>query len=169
MKRFLICSLALALAALMLICFAACSGKTQIKDPNAAVKTTSDPNSGKKNDFATKDDRNKAKKVTLTVTSEECFDSEGYSALLANTDSEVTVKASGDNTDVSWSVYVLDDKFTDPFRMIPAANEPVIEGDGSFSVKKGQYIYVYCSVNSFTDDSPASGASLELSGYGLSR
>ncbi len=49
-----------------------------------------------------------------------------------------------------WSFYVMDEEFVDAPRYLHQASESVLEGDGSFEVKSGQYVYCCCTINGFT-------------------
>ena len=51
---------------------------------------------------------------------------------------------------VTWQVYLFDNEFTDSYRFISQAARPVLEKNGEINAYAGQYIYLYCSENSFT-------------------
>ena len=104
---------------------------------------------------------------TLTIKSEDCFKEYGFSAFVAGCDAEYKVEMKPAGTDVKWEVYVLDDKFTDALRYIPQAYEPSLTESGTISVKQHQYVYVYCSVNTYTSDTPAVGAVITFTGNGV--
>lgn len=58
--------------------------------------------------------------------------------------------------DISWSIYVLPEKFDDGLRYLKQAYDPeVVVADGSAeacNIEAGKYIYCECSLNVFTDD-----------------
>ena len=51
---------------------------------------------------------------------------------------------------VDWEVYILDMEFNDVERFIPQAYPCALKGSGSLSIKEGQWIYVYCPCNEWT-------------------
>ena len=100
----------------------------------------------------------------VTITAKGCFGDAGYVQLYKDGVSEsceLTFTAE-DSENVEWSVYVLDEEFEDGFRYIAQSAEPVIVGDGTISVEEGQFVYIYCSVNEFTADSPDENAKLNI-------
>ena len=58
--------------------------------------------------------------------------------------------ASINSDGVVWQVYILDSEFNDAERFIPQVYPVALEGDGSLSIRYGQWIYVYCPCNSWT-------------------
>lgn len=60
-----------------------------------------------------------------------------------------------DNSNVTLEIYVLDEEFQDGLRYIPQAYEPTAIDDAIISVDEGQWIYIYCSDNSFTTSEPS--------------
>lgn len=58
--------------------------------------------------------------------------------------------ASINSEGIIWEVYILDKEFTDAERFIPQAYPCALKGDGSVSVKEGEWIYVYCPCNQWT-------------------
>ena len=81
----------------------------------------------------------------------DCYQNAGYLEFIscAETSAEYTFTAENSET-IEWQVYVFDEAFEDGFRYISQASEPVLVGDGTISVDKGQYVYIYCSANEFT-------------------
>ena len=55
---------------------------------------------------------------------------------------------------------ILDAKTAAPARYISQAAEPLLTEDGSLTVEAGQFMYVYCSANAFTDLAPDTEAKL---------
>ncbi len=98
----------------------------------------------------------------MTVDASEVYDSGSFSfqAAQSGTYQAVSVTAEGfsptdvgcDAEEVVWSFYVLDEPFDDTIRFLPQAYDSVLEGDGSFEVTQGQYVYCLCNINPFTAD-----------------
>ncbi len=108
-------------------------------------------------------EKEKQETVILTVEAKDCFDSAGYVELVSGAEKDCDITFAAENSEeVEWSVYVFDEAFADGFRYISQASEPVLVGDGTVSVKAGQFVYVYCSVNAFTADSPEENAKLNI-------
>lgn len=61
------------------------------------------------------------------------------------------------NPDITLEIYVLDEEFQDGLRYIPQAYEPAAIDDAIISVDEGQWIYIYCSDNSYTTSEPSEG------------
>ena len=102
-------------------------------------------------------------KSFATVNAKDCFGGAGYIEFIAGGEEAVELTFTAENSEaVEWSVYVFDEAFADGFRYISQAAEPVLVGDGTVSVKAGQFVYVYCSVNEFTADSPDENAKLNV-------
>ena len=101
--------------------------------------------------------------IFTTVEAKDCFNNAGFVELIDGaTDAAEFIFASEDSGAVEWSVYVFDEAFEDGFRYIKQAAEPVLVGDGTVSVKVGQYVYVYCSVNEFTADAADENARVNV-------
>jgi hypothetical protein len=85
------------------------------------------------------------------IEANDCYQNAGYLEFIssAETFAEYTFTAENSET-IEWQVYVFDEAFEDGFRYISQASEPVLVGDGTISVDKGQYVYIYCSANEFT-------------------
>ncbi len=91
---------------------------------------------------------------------------------VANESSEYTftiVEDSVNSVDkLKWYVYILDDQFKNGMRYLYESNNPDItvtpEEPAYASVKAGQYVYVFCSYNTYTATSGVeAGAHLEIS------
>ncbi len=91
---------------------------------------------------------------TVIITNKDGFDQAGFVEIPFDTDKELIFVRNEEsrNAYIEWTVYVMDEKFTDSFRYIPQAATPVLTGDGDVSVKAGQYVYIGCSENAFTKD-----------------
>ena len=102
-------------------------------------------------------------KSFATVNAKDCFGGAGYTEFIAGAEEsgEITFEAV-DSENVEWSVYVFDEAFDDGFRYISQSAEPALTGDGTVSVEEGQFVYIYCSVNEFTADSPDENAKLNI-------
>lgn len=61
------------------------------------------------------------------------------------------------NPDITLEIYVLDEEFQDALRYIPQAYEPSAIDDAIISVDEGQWVYIYCSDNSYTTSEPSEG------------
>ncbi|MCD7887294.1 MAG: hypothetical protein LUG44_06715 [Clostridiales bacterium] len=104
---------------------------------------------------------------TVTIDAAEAYDSSAFSfrAAQSGTYQAVSVTAEGfspadvgcDAEEVAWSFYVLDEPFDDAVRYLPQACDSVLEGDGSFEVEQGQYVYCLCNVSAFTADEMPEG------------
>lgn len=179
----------LSAAALLLaaVCIAGCSAKkpapaqnvdnTQTAQPTASAdqgeqrrqtpgadkkKRTPEPTGG-----ANATEVGSLSKSALTVRSEDCYEGYGFYMFVAGEDSEYTVEMNDGGVGVTWEVYLLPDKFEDALRYIPNSYSPVLTESGVMSVQKNQYIYVRCSVCSFTSDTPARGATVTFAGFGI--
>ena len=93
-----------------------------------------------------------------TIKAEDVYDQHGFgSEVCAETG---TYRFWAENSDgVEWTVYVLDEEFTDGVRYIPQANEAALTGDGTLELQAGQYVYVQCSANDLTGAEAPAGAS----------
>lgn len=173
MKKLLSLALALLLALSALALFTACSssssqdqpastpGPSQTPDPGAAHKDA------KENKNTSGEASSSMRHSTIEITSEDCFADSGYYIFTVGADASLRVKIAGSERDVEWKVYVLDDKYTDDIAAFSEGREPALTSDGSLNVKKGEYVYVYCSVNALTADAPAEGAVISFTGPGL--
>ena len=97
------------------------------------------------------------------INAKDCFMEAGYIEYIAGAEKDCDITFAAENSEaVEWSVYVFDEAFADGFRYISQAAEPVLVGDGTVSVKAGQFVYVHCSVNEFTADSSDENAKLNV-------
>ena len=106
----------------------------------------------------------KEEKSFATIAAKDCFGEAGYIQLFkdgADKAAELTFTAENSEA-VEWSIYVFDEAFSDGFRYISQAAEPVLVGDGTISVEAGQFVYIYCSINEFTADAPNENAKLNI-------
>ena len=54
-----------------------------------------------------------------------------------------------------WSVYIADDELSDEEAQKLKNIDPVLTGEGKLDVKYGQWIYIFCDVNSKTAEEPS--------------
>lgn len=88
-------------------------------------------------------------------------DSYGYAVYPCEMTGTYHFEASNsENTE--WKVYVLDKEFDGSLDELSSKNQPVLEGDGKITVRKGQYIYVYCSANETTQETADQGAAYQF-------
>jgi hypothetical protein len=97
------------------------------------------------------------------IEAKDCYRNAGYVEFIlgAETSAEYTFTAENPEA-VQWRIYVFDQAFDDGFRYIAQAAEPVLVGDGKVSVQAGQFVYIYCSANEFTVESPNTSAKLNI-------
>lgn len=50
----------------------------------------------------------------------------------------------------AWSVYALEEEFTEPARFLTQSHAPVLEESGAVYLAEGTWVYCCCSVNAFT-------------------
>lgn len=141
MKRFVVILLAFA----MIISLTACSEKEEITTTFIPEETT-------------------AAEVPFTIIeAKDCYNNAGYVELISGAEKSAEYTFTTENSDtVKWRVYIFDEAFDEGFRYISQAAEPVLDGDGKVSVDEGQFVYIYCSVNEFTEDIPDSHAKLKI-------
>lgn len=96
----------------------------------------------------------------IIVTAEECFDSMYYELV---TEKSAEYSFSAKASEGEWQVYIFDEKFKDGFRYISQAAEPSLIGDGTLTIDKGKYVYIYCPVNAFTAEKADEKSYLEIS------
>ena len=100
----------------------------------------------------------------IIIEAKDCYGNAGYVEFIAGAEDTTVYTFTAENSDtVKWSIYVLDEVFNDGFRYIGQAFEPVLEGDGDITVNEGQFVYVHCSVNEFTEDAADENAKLIVS------
>ncbi|MCD8190447.1 MAG: hypothetical protein LUD78_09565 [Clostridiales bacterium] len=113
------------------------------------------------------DEAQQADTTTVTIDAAEAYDSGAFSfrASQSGTYQAISVTAEGfspndvgcDEEEVEWTFYVLDEPFDDAVRYLPQACDSVLEGDGSFEVEQGQYVYCMCNISAFTADEMPEG------------
>ena len=95
----------------------------------------------------------------FTVTAEDGFESAGTTAYICDATEKYLFRSS--TSRVTWKVYVLDKPFEDGIRYLSQAETPALVGDGVVKIAEGKYVYVVCSDNAFSSDSP-SDAKVEI-------
>ena len=167
--------LALLLTFAMVMTFSACGAKEEIPsatvDPtdSATIDTTTDTTIDETVDptvdvtVDTPVDEPVDTTVHATITAKDCFGDAGYVEFVSGAEKSADYTFTAEHSEgAKWRVYVLDEEFDDGFRFIAQAAQPVLEGDGTISVAEGQFVYVYCSVNSFTADVADENAKLNV-------
>ena len=144
MKRFAVVLLAFA----MIMSLTACSENEEITTTSIPEETT----------------ETTAAEVPFTIIeAKDCYNNAGYVEFISGAERPAEYTFTAENSDtVKWRVYIFDEAFDEGFRYISQAAEPVLDGDGKVSVDEGQFVYVYCSVNEFTEDAPDEHAKLEV-------
>ena len=163
--------IALLLALVMAMACSACGAKEEkpsaaVDTPGSAtVDTTPDPTIDPTVD-ATVDttlEETVEPTVVATIEAKDCFGNAGYVEFISGAEKSADYTFTAEDSEgAAWRVYVLDEEFEDGFRYIAQAAQPVLEGDGTISVAEGQYVYVYCSVNEFTEDAADENAKLNV-------
>ncbi len=95
---------------------------------------------------------------TGTITPAQSFDNAGFTEICCERsgDCKFTANDISVSSDITWKVFLFTEKFDDAPRYIPQAKYQgfaELSSDASVAVKKGNYLYVYCSENAFTLDS----------------
>lgn len=135
--------------------------KTIDKTIDQAVDSTADTTTNATVDSTT--DTTVEATVYATIEATDCFSNAGYVEFISGAEKAAEYTFTAENSEAAkWCVYVLDEEFDDGFRFIAQAAQPALEGDGTISVAEGQYVYVYCSVNSFTADAADENAKLNI-------
>ena len=144
MKRFAVILLAFA----MIMSLTACSEKEEITTTSIPEKTT---------------ETTAAEAPFTVIEAKDCYNNAGYVEFISGAERPAEYTFTAENSDtVKWRVYIFDEAFDEGFRYISQAAEPVLDGDGKVSVDEGQFVYVYCSVNEFTEDAPDEHAQLKV-------
>ena len=101
--------------------------------------------------------------IVTVIEAKNCFHDAGFIELIADMKEPAEYTFTAENSEtVEWAVYILDEAFDDGFRYIKQVTEPVLLGDGTISIAKGQYVYVYCSANEFTTGAADENAKLKV-------
>ena len=144
MKRFAVILLAFA----MIMSLTACSEKEEITTTSIPEETT---------------ETTAAETPFTVIEAKDCYNNAGYVEFISGAEKSAEYTFTAENSDtVKWRVYIFDEAFDEGFRYISQAAEPVLDGDGKVSVDEGQFVYVYCSVNEFTEDAPDEHAKLKV-------
>ncbi len=148
--------IAMLLSLCLVLAFAACSQKEDpssgSEEPTPSSEETVEPASDETEEHEQDWEAGFASE-TLTVSNEDGFDDAGFVEIPAEKLGRYYFKANeaSKNGNVTWTVYVMDEKFEDSYRFIPQAVEGAsLEGDGYLDLEPGKYIYLYCSENGFT-------------------
>ena len=158
--------IAAALALIMVISLAACAGGTKPSNSgrrgsNAATRIDND------NSSRLKFPKYKASDLPISIAVKDCYSNSGYYVFIANEDLELTADFGGEDA-LEWAIFVLDSQYSDKLVSLPEKYQPSLsENGGSFTVKTGQYVYVYCPVNELTSAPSENASSLTLTGKAL--
>ena len=144
MKRFAVILLAFA----MIMSLTACSEKEEITTTSIPEETT---------------ETTAAETPFTVIEAKDCYNNAGYVEFISGAERPAEYTFTAENSDtVKWRVYIFDEAFDEGFRYISQVAEPFLNGDGKVSVDEGQFVYVYCSVNEFTEDAPDEHAKLKV-------
>ena len=144
MKRFSVIFLIFS----MVMALTACSEKEEITTTSIPEETT---------------ETTAAETPFTVIEAKDCYNNAGYVEFISGAERPAEYTFTAENSDtVKWRVYIFDEAFDEGFRYISQAAEPVLDGDGKVSVDEGQFVYVYCSVNEFTEDAPDEHAKLKV-------
>ena len=149
MKRWMILILAVAMVAALVAC-----GAKEETPPTTTVATEAEtieiPEMTEEVPFA-------------VIEAKNCFYDAGFVELIDGASESAVYTFTAENSEaVEWWVYVLDEAFDEGFRYIKQIAEPALVGDGTISVEAGQYVYVYCSANEFTNGVVDENATLKV-------
>ena len=144
MKRFSVIFLIFS----MVMALTACSEKEEITTTSIPEETT---------------ETTAAETPFTVIEAKDCYNNAGYVEFISGAERPAEYTFTAENSDtVKWRVYIFDEAFDEGFRYISQAAEPFLNGDGKVSVDEGQFVYVYCSVNEFTEDAPDEHAKLKV-------
>ena len=152
--------LTLFFAAAILVCFAACTVKitpgpeAKGSEP-AATETKGAEDTGAQS--AAPADRTDfgllmINSEPVVIDAKNCFTSGGV-ALICDATDTYTFKSSSE--EVVWTVYILDEPFNDAARFLSQSFTAALEGDGTLEIEADKYVYICCSVNTFTAEAPS--------------
>ena len=144
MKRFSVIFLIFS----MVMALTACSEKEEITTTSIPEETT---------------ETTAAETPFTVIEAKDCYNNAGYVEFISGAERPAEYTFTAENSDtVKWRVYIFDEAFDEGFRYISQVAEPFLNGDGKVSVDEGQFVYVYCSVNEFTEDAPDEHAKLKV-------
>ena len=152
-------ALLILLAGTVLVCFAACG--TATTDANASSAQAAPIANTDSEDVPAADlPMLIINDEAVTVTAADGFNAAGYTGRICGATATYSFQSS--TPDVTWSIYVLDEAFTDILRYLSQAHTPALEGDGTLEIEEGKYVYIYCSDNSFTSTGAPTDATLTI-------
>ncbi len=98
----------------------------------------------------------------VSIRVKDCYENSGYYVFSAKESMELAADF-GQDAALEWIIYVLDSQYTGDYKELADKNTPIdVENGGSFSVKAGQYVYIYCPVNKLTSSEPAEASPITL-------
>jgi len=142
---------AVIILALVLMCvFSSCSIRSE-KTP----APTKDDDIVSVEDIENSNENSREESFSLRIMASEGFDNCGFTYFICPQTGGYSFISSG-NEEVTWTVYVLDEEFEGAARYISHGpyHEPVLNDNGTLQLEEGKYIYIQCSVNGFTTDTP---------------
>ena len=90
----------------------------------------------------------------IKVTGEDVFE-KGYHAVTIYNSTAVNFSLSSDSAEhAGWYIYVADDELPEDEIEALKETEPALTGSGSLELKHGQWVYIFCDVNSENSDKP---------------
>ena len=128
------------------------------KNDSSAEASSSSSSSSKSRAYGEKtdsDDFTILDGTTITVTAKDGFDNRGFTTFVCQESGTYTFKS--DTKKITWKAYVMDEQFDDAVRYIPQAADSTIEANSDIDLADGQYVYVECSSNAYTDDKAKDG------------
>ena len=159
MKRFIF----ILLAFTMLLTACGVKEETTVSTTAAEAETTAATEDTEATESTEAVETTEAEAVFATIEAKDCYSNAGYVEFISGAEESAEYSFTAvDSEKVQWRVYLLDESFEEGFRYISQAAEPALEGDGTVAVAEGQFVYVYCSVNEFTEDVPDEIAKLEI-------
>lgn len=165
-KRYLRAACAILTLLAVLVCAAACAkapqNPKQTSKPDSVKTSTEAPSGFSSLIGKTENGEDEAVKVPCS----EAYKNGGFYMLVAKKSTDLKAETAGA---ADWEIYVLDEKPGRDPSVIRQQYEPVLTGDGSFSVNEGQYVYCWCSINSSSSSVADENSALYIYGAGLAR
>ncbi len=152
-------ALAIILAALICIDFAACGAEPEQPAVGNETTTAAETEATTAAETQSALPRLFINNEPYVVTAKDGFDNAGVTAFICDATETYSFKASSKET--TWKVFVLDEEFTDGARYLAQAQTPALEGDGTLKIEAGKFIYIMCSESVFSADA-ASDATLTI-------
>lgn len=94
-------------------------------------------------------------KLMFSIPNEGVFDT-GYYCIKTEYDMTLYFENKG-NTDITWSIYIVDQKIDDSNYDSLSSKSPAVVNKGSFDIAEDKWICVCCDCNSKTAQAPTDG------------